>query len=212
MVSGYAWDQKSQDFYQQQWQKYTKIFTQKDQKYALALGNHDHEANLKPEQIILLDQKNTQSYTFGEDYYIEIKNKQNITKTVLWVFNTHNKGCMGDLESYGCIEEILHLAFFHIPLPEFSQVIPQYGIKGDTVDCPTKNSGLFDMLRKSNFKAVFCGHDHSNDFGGFFHGVELVYARKTGFGCYGPQEGVLRGGRVININEEGQYKHYVSTF
>jgi len=32
--------------------------------------------------------------------------------------------------------------------------------------------------------------------------VELVYGRKTGFGCYGPPAEVTRGGRFITISEK----------
>lgn len=28
------------------------------------------------------------------------------------------------------------------------------------------------------------GHDHDNDYGGFYYNVELIYGRKTGFGSY----------------------------
>ena len=37
-----------------------------------------------------------------------------------------------------------------------------------------------------NYKGVFCGHDHNNDFCGNHFGVSLFYGRKTGYGGYGP--------------------------
>lgn len=53
---------------------------------------------------------------------------------------------------------------------------------------------------------MFYGHDHDNDFGGFLDGVELIYGRKTGFGCYGPRneknEFMERGARSIHLTEK----------
>lgn len=53
--------------------------------------------------------------------------------------------------------------------------------------------------------ANFIGHDHTNDYGGFHKSekfdkkIELVYGRKTGYGCYGPSDYVEKGGRVITL-------------
>jgi len=51
---------------------------------------------------------------------------------------------------------------------------------------------------------VFCGHDHSNDYQGDYHGVRLHYGRKTGFGGHEPrkdQEFHLKGGaRIIEVS------------
>ncbi len=35
-----------------------------------------------------------------------------------------------------------------------------------------------------DIKAIFVGHDHSNDFGGFYKGIELAFGRKSGYGGY----------------------------
>lgn len=47
-----------------------------------------------------------------------------------------------------------------------------------------------DCCRK-DIKAIYVGHDHSNDFIMDFNGLSLVYGRKTGDGCYGPAEGYV---------------------
>ena len=63
------------------------------------------------------------------------------------------------------------------------------GRKGEEVCCPRKNTGMFEILKNfANTKAIYCGHDHNNDYKGFYEGVELVYGRKTGYGCYGPKD------------------------
>jgi len=52
---------------------------------------------------------------------------------------------------------------------------------------------------------VSVGHDHDNDYGGFYYNVELIYGRKTGFGSYGPHnikdEFLERGARVFELKE-----------
>jgi hypothetical protein len=59
------------------------------------------------------------------------------------------------------------------------------------------------MLEAKNVKAVFCGHDHYNDLGGFIKNdpIELVYGRKSGFGGY-QSSTLTRGGRLITIVEK----------
>jgi hypothetical protein len=50
--------------------------------------------------------------------------------------------------------------------------------------------------------ANYVGHDHNNDFSGFFvknnYTIELLYGWKTGYGNYGPMPN-KRGGSLITI-------------
>lgn len=79
------------------------------------------------------------------------------------------------------------------------------------VGAPLYNTNFYTVMKELGIKAGFCGHDHNNDFGGELEGVELVYGRKTGFGCYGPPLGRMRGGRGIylKLSAEGvaSYTH-----
>lgn len=66
---------------------------------------------------------------------------------------------------------------------------PTVGIKGENVCCPKKNTGTFQILKNyANAKGIYVGHDHDNDYKGFYQGVELAYGRKTGYGSYGPKK------------------------
>lgn len=51
-----------------------------------------------------------------------------------------------------------------------------------------------------NIKAVFCGHDHNNDFWGHYYGIDLYFGRKTGHGGYGPPKGMKRGARILEFS------------
>ena len=57
---------------------------------------------------------------------------------------------------------------------------------------------------KNDILANFIGHDHNNDFNGFYHKgnktIDLHYGRKSGYGSYGPPSDILRGGKVIKLN------------
>ncbi len=98
------------------------------------------------------------------------------------------------------------LAFFHIPLPEYDQVLADAnanlaGYRYESVCCPDINSGFFAaMLECGDIKGTFVGHDHVNDYEGTLHGIRLIYGRATGFSAYG-RDGFPRGGRVILIED-----------
>ena len=254
MVSGFAWDKKSKDFYYSNWKKFTQSFLETKTLYAYALGNHDHQGDLDYPEIMKLDKTHPYSLFDGNQkidsesisnynlkIYSSFKNKKADISSLLWIFDSKDRGCLNIPDSWGCITEnqiswyekqskitknfkkrqINGLSFFHIPPPEFMYMhnyFPTYLSKGEEVCCPRANTGFFERIRKNgNIKGMFCGHDHNNDFGGFYQGVELVYGRKTGYGCYGPPEGVQRGARVIKmkefVREDGtldfSYRHYI---
>ncbi|KAI8475327.1 MAG: Metallo-dependent phosphatase-like protein [Monoraphidium minutum] len=96
------------------------------------------------------------------------------------------------------------VAFIHIPPPDFMHVwddAPTRGAKGEAVSCPSRDTGAVAALRAAGAAALFCGHDHDNDYFGVLDGFTLGYGRKSGFGSYGPPPGVLRGGRVLVLRE-----------
>lgn len=69
------------------------------------------------------------------------------------------------------------LAYFHIPLPEFSNLEPGHitGVKQEGISSADINSGfLTTLLEAGDVKAAFVGHDHLNDFCGDVHGACTV--------------------------------------
>jgi hypothetical protein len=101
-------------------------------------------------------------------------------------------------------EAIPALAFFHIPLVEYTSPILLKNLIGshkekDNVCCGALNSGMFTaFVEEGDVMGVFVGHDHDNDFAGSLFGVCLGYGRCSGFGAYGI---LPRGGRVIELTE-----------
>lgn len=79
---------------------------------------------------------------------------------------------------------------------------------------PTTNSGAFAAYQKDgDVLAVFCGHDHKNNFVRPYMGIDLGYTPSCGFDEYGP--GTNRGVRVIDLyHHQGEvtYQSHVLTY
>lgn len=168
------------------------------------------------------------SATGATNYVVPIYSSNSTHKTpvvMLWMFDTNDETCKGMTDSWGCFEQDelewferqtefyksklgyvpQGLSFYHIPLKEYLHVHnwgKTYRTRNEVISCPKKNTNLFkSMLKYQNINGSFVGHDHNNDSGGFFSGIELVYGRKTGYGGYGPDY-FQRGGRVIKLKEK----------
>jgi hypothetical protein len=102
------------------------------------------------------------------------------------------------------------LAFFHIPLPEYTQawnnkINPPLGVKNEDECSPDINTGMFAaMLTSGDIMGTFVGHDHINDYIGVYYDIALAYGRVTKV-MRNPEEDPLAGGRVI-VLKEGQRK------
>ncbi|CAA2954834.1 probable inactive purple acid phosphatase 28 [Olea europaea subsp. europaea] len=91
------------------------------------------------------------------------------------------------------------LTFFHIPIPEikqgpFKDIVGKYQ---EYVACSFVNSGVLKTLvSMGDVKAVFIGHDHTNDFCGNLDGIWFCYGGGFGYHGYGVA-GWPRRARVI---------------
>ncbi len=98
------------------------------------------------------------------------------------------------------------LAFFHIPLREYAEIVGDdktYGTKNEDIASASLNSGAFtSFLEMKDVMGVFVGHDHDNDFLGMNKGILLAFGRVTGKDAYGD---LTRGARIIELYE-GQRK------
>ena len=100
------------------------------------------------------------------------------------------------------------LAFFHIPLPEYTnawnnKINPPIGVRNEDECCPKINTGMFAaMLECGDVMGTFVGHDHINDYIGVYYGIALAYGRISKI-MPDPEEDPLAGGRII-VLKEGQ--------
>jgi Calcineurin-like phosphoesterase len=94
------------------------------------------------------------------------------------------------------------LAFFHIPLPEYSTIRSFSTTVGDMdegVSSPKINSGMYcAMYESKDIMGVFVGHDHNNNYIGCLNNICLAYGCKTGLEAYGKLD---KGARVIVLYE-----------
>lgn len=129
------------------------------------------------------------------------------------------------------------LAFQHIPVPEFYNVLKKVpfwtkgaveayksrkntfwklegdgGFMGETPAVPEINNCEFDSLREhGDILGLFVGHDHNNSFVRKLKGVDLGYTQGAGYNTYGP--GKKRGVRMFELYEDDlrNYKTYTVT-
>jgi hypothetical protein len=94
------------------------------------------------------------------------------------------------------------LAFFHIPLLEYKDILGDartYGHANEKYEGASVNSGLFaSFLEKQDVMGVFAGHDHDNDYIGIRMGIALAYGRTAGANAYGK---LVRGARIIRLHQ-----------
>ena len=104
------------------------------------------------------------------------------------------------------------LLFFHIPVQEYINAWNSgtvvFGTKREDVFCSAYHSSIFDkVVELGNTKAMFCGHDHLNDYGAYYNGVELVYGKSIDYIAYPGIENKTeqRGATLINITKDSNY-------
>ena len=130
------------------------------------------------------------------------------------------------IKKYSKYNDVKSMLFFHIPLTEYrdawnefaengyqdtENVRYDYGMVGETgtlVYCGVGDDDLFEkVLEIGSTQAIFCGHDHFNNFSINYKGVELVYGYSVDYlayiGVY--KKGSQRGCTCINIEPDGSY-------
>eukprot|EP00873_Tetraselmis_striata_P012160 jgi/Tetstr1/432424/TSEL_000187.t1 len=137
----------------------------------------------------------------------------------IWMLDSGRHGCNGT-PGWGCVPRQVvswleataarlppapGLAVVHIPPPQAMHAWdfggPVVGRKGEPVNCPSADTHLHGALRAAGVQLVLSGHDHDNNFAAAYDGITYAYGQKTGYGSYGPPQGVLRGARVLRLTE-----------
>jgi predicted MPP superfamily phosphohydrolase len=111
-VSGYAWNGRNQTYYQDLWHQFTDPMKKLKIPYLYTLGNHDHQANYNPKQIIDLDSSHDYSMmqynpnvTGASNYWIPIYSSNNSDiVAIMWMVDSNDMGCADRLDSWGCLE------------------------------------------------------------------------------------------------------------
>ena len=170
-------------------------------------GNANFAINLMKdghafETVVLFD---SNRYNFGEYFgYDYIKENQ---------INWYEELIKHIEKSEGHV--VPSVAFFHIPVPEFSDAWDAYkegkseavwimGEKRERVCCPDKNTGLFSKMKElGSTNGIFCAHDHINNFAIEYNGITLSYGIHSTNRIYGDDD--LLGGQVVEIHEDNSF-------
>lgn len=101
------------------------------------------------------------------------------------------------------------LAFMHMPLVQYNEY-PNYsfldGSQNEVICNQSVDTGFFQSVVDNGVtKAIFAGHDHTNNFRFVYQGVMLAYGTSTGYNGYGTQP---KGGRVIEIASDRSITSY----
>ncbi|WP_154651966.1 metallophosphoesterase [Phocaeicola barnesiae] len=196
------------------WKRVLSVLDETEIPYILMNGNHDTEQDLSYQEITrLITSANNclnEVNDKGElsDRILEVKDKQGIsTEALIYCLDSHSNSLLSQVGGYAWInydqiawyrdqsnrykaqnggEPIPALAFFHIPLVEYTEAFNQRegafsGIRLER-ECPADiNSGMFGaMLEQGDVMGVFTGHDHDNDYVASYKGITLGYGRFSG--------------------------------
>jgi|GEM_PF-58522 len=227
------------------WDEVTKPMIDARVPFAITFGNHDPESDMTKEQILKKLQSMPYNVTYNADDKISgvgnctlpvMSSDGNDYKWILYLFDSHDYPKNRMFGYYDWIKNdqiqwyrdmrdfyiskagkvLPSVAFFHIPLPEYTTdlgISSMIGNKNEDVCCPNMNSGLFSsFIEKRDVLGVFTGHDHNNDYLIDLNGeISLAYGRKTGYNA-AYAEVLPRGARVITLNEyERSYNTYIIT-
>ena len=170
------------------------------------------------------------SYTGGDIFGILWKydniheNQVEWYKARLAAMNEYNASLDGKKTDEKTVKS---LAFFHIPLVEFKDAWEEFaangykdtenvkyieGMVGETgkaIFCGIGEDDLFEaFLEEGSTKAVFCGHDHLNNFTINYKGIDFSYGNSIDYLAYiGINEkGSQRGCTCITVSPDGTYK------
>lgn len=129
--------------------------------------------------------------------------------------------------------DIKSAAFFHIPLTEqkdawyeyvengfedTEDVKYHYGVAGESgkvVYSGIHEDNLFEtMVELGSTKAVFCGHDHYNNFSVEYKGIRLTYGMSVDYLAYPGiyKEGSQRGCTVIEFSPDGSFDCHAENY
>ncbi|MEZ5199380.1 MAG: metallophosphoesterase [Bacteroidales bacterium] len=217
------------------WKTVMSIFTASEIPFAVTLGNHDDEADWSRDKIFdyletlpgFVGKKGPANISGVGNYILEIRSADSgKNAALLYFFDSHSYPSDRIMSDYDWIkfDQIAWhreqsknytsvnggnpypaLAFFHIPIPEYSEIKEQpttLGERNEKVCSPRVNSGLFtSFMEMKDVMSSFAGHDHNNNYIGIHKGVALAYGQSSGYSGYGK---IGKGARIIEL-QEGKY-------
>ncbi|RLD36372.1 MAG: phosphohydrolase [Bacteroidetes bacterium] len=228
-------DNVTQNNPQEAYQRFSEIFKEANVPWAAVFGNHDSQHNFSRVELAEFLHKlpfcmnNDKGESYGNsNFVLPVYGKNKKTEAILYFMDSNSRSTLEPtVGGYGWFDfsqinwyrnkskeytlanngnSLPALAFFHIPLPEYTQAWnnkenPPIGVKNEDECSPDINSGMFTaMLECGDIMGTFVGHDHINDYIGVYYNIALAYGRITKE-MRNPAEDPIAGGRVIVLKE-----------
>lgn len=199
--------------------------------WAVTLGNHDAENAMPRSQVASILNRldfcinKSVNDSDGANFLYKVKDRNGAnTKATLYFLDSQDYSTLKPkVDGYGWFstkqvawykkksqaliaentDTIPALAFFHIPLPEYTDAWNKgkaFGFRKEPECSPKINTGMFAaMVEQGDVMGTFVGHDHVNDYVASYYNIALTYGRASGAkNSYGD---LKQGGRVIVLKE-----------
>lgn len=204
--------------------------------FGVVFGNHDDEQGLSRDELLDIISGYPENLTARHDgihgvtnYVLPVFSADGgKVAAVVYCMDSNSYSCLAGIQGYDYIRfdqidwyrqcsrayavqnqgrPVPALAFFHIPLPEYSQAVTDenavmVGTRMEKVCAPELNSGMFAAMREmGDVKGVFVGHDHDNDYAVYWKNILLAYGRYSGGNTV--YNHLSNGARVIEWHDNG---------
>lgn len=216
------------------WDNVLDVVISRKIPYLVTLGNHDDEGEWKRHHLAnylvrkeFILNKNAHIEGVGGvlNASISIKSSANKDAAIVYIMDSQAYSAIPKLKGYGWFsssqidwykkesqkykvgrkDTLPALAFFHIPLPEYSLAFndmrnKRLGVRYEVECAPSINTGMYAaMLEEGDVLGTFVGHDHVNDYIVDYYGIGLAY------GCFSGSSNTYQrsknGARVIILKE-----------
>ncbi|MEI6275640.1 MAG: metallophosphoesterase family protein [Prolixibacteraceae bacterium] len=216
------------------YQLISKIFREAGIPWAVVFGNHESERGFTRKQLSDLVEKlpgclneDVGGIVGNSNFILQVLDAGQQPGAIIWCMDSNAYSTLKpEVEGYGWFDfsqinwylknsreftrqnngnPLPALAFFHIPLPEYTLAIHQkkavvFGVRTEEECSPATNSGMFtSMMESGDVMGTFVGHDHLNDYIAVYHNIALSYGRVSKI--MKDKEDPLAGGRVIVLKQ-----------
>lgn len=216
------------------YRRLSKIFSDSAIPWAVVFGNHESEKSFTRKQLAGLVEKlpgclnrDVGGISGNSNFILEVTGKGKKAEAIIYCLDSNDYSKIKPrVDGYGWFDSsqidwyrkkcreyaalnngspLPALAFFHIPLMEYTQAIHQkdavvIGVRNEEECSADVNSGMFTaMLEGGDVMGTFVGHDHINDYITVFHTIALAYGRVSKI-MKSPDDPPA-GGRVIVLRE-----------
>lgn len=224
----------TQDGPQEGYQLLSQIFNNAGVPWAVVFGNHESEGKFPRSSLAKLVEtfpgclnKNVGGITGYSNFILPILGSRNEVEALLYCLDSNSySNLKPNVQGYGWFDfsqidwyrinskeftqknqgkPVPSLAFFHIPLQEYTQANHQkdsiiIGVRTEDESSALINSGMYSaFLEFGDVMGIFVGHDHLNDYITVYHNIALAYGRVSK--AMKDAEDPLAGGRVITLKQ-----------